>query len=126
MKRILIIDDEEAFARNVVKPFLEETGWYEVRVLLSGIRALDACRDYKPDLILVDVMMRDMAGPQVVQNFETDKDLRRIPLIYLTATHVAQKSAESIYDGEMNGKPLLAKPIELKRLLECVEQEIGI
>jgi len=125
MKRVLLIDDEEAFARNVVKPYLEDTGRYEVRALTSGVHALDVCREYKPDLIFVDVMMRDMAGPQVVRLLESDENTRSIPLVFLTATHTRDAGSDELYDGVINGRPFLAKPVALETLLKCAEREAG-
>ena len=60
-KRILVIDDEASFTRNL-KLNLEETGEYEVREENKGTEGLTAAREFRPDLILLDVIMPDMAG----------------------------------------------------------------
>ena len=64
-KRILIVDDEVSFAR-MVKLNLEKSGQFEVRAENKPTYALSAAREFKPDLIVVDVIMPSMGGRQLV------------------------------------------------------------
>ena len=63
-KRILIIDDEAGFTR-MVKLNLEKTGQFEVREENKATYALAAAREFKPDLIILDVIMPTMDGGDV-------------------------------------------------------------
>src|SRR2546423_5120830 len=55
-RRILVVDDETSITR-LLKLNLEQTGSYEVREENLGARVLEAAREFKPDLVLLDVMM---------------------------------------------------------------------
>lgn len=63
-KRIMLIDDHPKFTQSM-KIYLESTGAYEVREVNSGRRALAAVRHFKPDLILLDIIMPGMDGGDV-------------------------------------------------------------
>ena len=124
MKKILIIDDEREFAEGLVKTFLEQTGDYKVRVESSGLNGLRAAKEFAPDLIFLDVMMRDCAGPKVAADIEADQTLQKVPIIFLTATASRAANAKGVYDGQVSGRPFLAKPIQLERFLTCVEKTL--
>src|SRR5947209_1406035 len=84
-KRILIIDDEASFAR-MVKLNLEKTGAFEVRAESKAGYALATAREFKPDLILLDVIMPAMDGGDVANQIKRDRNLKGTPIIFLTAT----------------------------------------
>src|SRR6185503_7898156 len=84
-KRVLVIDDEASFAR-MVKLNLEKTGEFEVRVENKANYAVSTAREFRPDLILLDVIMPAMDGGDVSNQIKRDRTLRDIPLIFLTAT----------------------------------------
>ena len=84
-KRILIIDDEAGFTR-MVKLNLEKTGQFEVREENKATYALAAAREFKPDLILLDVIMPSMDGGDVASLIQADRNLRGTPIVFLTAT----------------------------------------
>ena len=80
-KRILVVDDEPALTR-MVKLNLERTGSYEVRTENQGSKAVQAAREFKPDLIFLDVMMPDMSGDEVSAQLKEDEELSRIKFIF--------------------------------------------
>jgi CheY-like chemotaxis protein len=123
MKKILIVDDEEAFAKNVVKAYLESSGEYEVIVELSGVDAVQTAVKVRPDLIFLDVMMRDCGGPKIASAMSSIESLKDVPIVYVTATVTAENSGTNvIFDGTLNGRPYFAKPVKLESLLKCVKQ----
>ena len=63
-KKILVVDDEAGLTR-MIKANLERTGKYEVRTENMGSRAMAAAREFRPDLMFLDVMMPDMSGDDV-------------------------------------------------------------
>ena len=85
MKRILVVDDEPNFA-NLLKMNLEATGDYEVCTENRGARALRTALRYRPDVVLLDVIMPDKEGPDVMFQFKSDKQTQNIPIVFLTAT----------------------------------------
>ena len=120
-KRILVIDDEVSFAR-MVKINLEKSGGFEVRVENAAVAALTAARDFKPDLILLDVIMPNMDGGDVARQIKRDRNLKQTPIIFLTAS-VSKREAG---DGGLNsgGELFLAKPVSVEALISCINEHL--
>jgi len=120
-KRILIIDDEPGFTR-VVRLNLEATGNYEVREVNEGQAALAAAREFKPHLILLDVVMPDVDGGDVARALQQDPQLQRIPVVFLTAVvHRQEAGPSGLHSG---GAVFLAKPISSDNLIRCIEENL--
>lgn len=120
-KRILIIDDEAGFTR-MVRINLEKTGQFEVREENHAGHALAAAREFKPDLILLDVIMPTMDGGDVAAIINKDRQVGRVPIIFLTAT-VSQREAGS--EGLNSGGSLfLAKPVSVEYLIERILEHL--
>ena len=120
-KKILIIDDEQSFS-EMVKLNLESTNKYEVKLEIDSRNALSSVRKYRPDLILLDVIMAHMEGPDVARVISEDSALKEIPTIFLTAT-VTQKEVDE-GGGMIGGHPFVAKPSSLETLLDAIDKNI--
>jgi len=83
MPRILIVDDEP----NIVLALemLMQREGYEIRTVGDGERAVEAASTFRPDLILLDVMMPRMDGYEVCQRIRSDDSLKGIFIVMLTA-----------------------------------------
>lgn len=120
-KRILVIDDEVSFAR-MVKINLEKSGGFEVRVENAAVAALTAARDFKPDLILLDVIMPNMDGGDVARQIKRDRNLKTTPIVFLTASVSKREAGE----GGLNsgGELFLAKPVSVEALIACINEHL--
>ena len=118
-KKILIIDDEKSF-NELVKKNLELTGDYEVRTENKGVLALAAAREFKPDLIFLDVIMPDVDGTEVAERLKSEEGLKNIPLIFLTAIVKEDEIASS--QGVRGGQPFIAKPVTTEKLIEYINK----
>lgn len=118
-KKILIIDDESAFTR-IVKLNLEKTGKFIVQEENRGRRATVAAREFKPDLILLDVLMPDVDGGEVAALLRSDPKLKDIPIIFLTAT-VSKRESGSV-GARRGGLLFIGKPVSTEELIECIEK----
>jgi two-component system, OmpR family, response regulator len=116
-KRILIIDDEPGFTR-MVKLNLEKTGLFEVREENKATYAIAAAREFKPDLILLDVIMPSMDGGDVAAHIKNDRHLRDVPVVFLTAT-VSHREAGDV-GLNSGGELFLAKPVSVETLIKCI------
>ena len=121
-KRILMVDDEQDFTK-MVKLNLEETGKYAVMVENNSNNAFMAAQEFKPDLILLDVMMPGMDGGDVASELRSDDTLKDIPIVFLTA--ILKKGEIDSSDGTMGGHPFIAKPVSVKDLITCIEKHIA-
>ena len=120
-KRILIIDDEAAFTR-MVKLNLEGTGAFEVREENRATYAMATAREFKPDLIFLDVIMPAKDGGDIAADLQKDRALKGTPIIFLTAT-ISQREAGA--GGLTSGGSLfLAKPVSVERLVQCINERV--
>lgn len=121
-RKILIIDDEASFTR-MVKLNLEKTGSFEVRTENRATAAVSAAREFRPDLILLDVIMPSMDGGDVAAHIQNDRHLKGTPIIFLTAT-VSQGEAGS---GGLNsgGALFLAKPVSAEHLVAKINEHLA-
>ena len=121
-KRILVVDDEPALTR-IVKLNLERTGNYEVRTENQGSKAVQAAREFKPDLIFLDVMMPDMSGDEISAQLKEDEELSQIKFIFMTAI-VTRDETENM-GTNIGGNEFLAKPVKTDELLATIERVLG-
>ena len=121
-RKILVVDDEEGFT-DMVKLTLEATGRFEVRIENQGAEALNAALQYKPDLILLDVIMPDLEGPDVLVELKSHKNAKDIPVVFLTAT-VRKDEVDAQGGGDIAGHAFLAKPSTLDELVTCINRHL--
>lgn len=119
-KKILMVDDEPRFGR-MVQMILEASGKYEVKIESRGSMALATSRSFRPDLVLLDIMMPDMDGSEVASKFKEDPVLRSTPVILLTGV-VAKGETEP--GTKISGYPILAKPVSAEEILQAIEQTL--
>lgn len=118
-KRILIVDDEVKWT-EALKGALEHTGAYEVRTANTGEAGVVIAKEWKPRLILLDVMMPDMDGGDVIAALKTEFP-NRMPALVLVTGAITKDETQSL-GGEIGNMPCLAKPVELRDVIACVER----
>jgi DNA-binding response OmpR family regulator len=121
-KRILIVDDEVGFTR-LFKLNLEQRPEYEVRVENWADKALSAAREFRPDLVLLDVIMPKMIGDEVAAGMRADASLRSTPIIFLSALG-GRKSAEE-GTRALDEYPWIAKPASVEELIDGIEEQLS-
>ncbi len=118
-KKILFVDDETSITRTA-KLNLEKLGRYVVRTENKASGALHAAREFKPDIIFLDVMMPEMDGGEVAALLQTDPTLKSIPVIFLTAIVTKEEIGKDT--TVKGGEKFMAKPINLDALVKCIEE----
>jgi CheY-like chemotaxis protein len=113
--KVLLIDDEESFTK-VTQLTLAD---YDICVENDSARALEAARNFRPDLILLDVMMPNFDGGDIAAQMREDPELKHVPIVFLTALVTEKESARR---PVMGGYPFIAKPITLDRLAQNIEK----
>ncbi|NNE09457.1 MAG: response regulator [Gemmatimonadetes bacterium] len=111
-EKILIVDDESSI-RKIISFQLERSG-YETISASNGREGVEAARRNSPDLILLDLMMPEMDGHQVVEALKADYLTSQIPIIILTAKFAKSDRMAGLSAGVND---YLTKPFELAELL---------
>jgi two-component system OmpR family response regulator len=120
-KRILVVDDQPQNTQ-LLKAYLERNQ-YVVKEENDARAALAAAEEFKPDLILLDVMMPGVDGGELAARFKASPKLKGIPIVFLTAT--VTKAEVNAVGGLIGGDRFLAKPLVLTEVLACLEQCLG-
>jgi DNA-binding response OmpR family regulator len=120
MKTVLLVDDEPDFV-ELTKMRLEGNG-YKVLTASNGQEGLDVARSQKPDLILLDVMMPDMDGYQMLKKVRVDPEIRSTPVVMLTAKGETRSMLKA---KEMGSTDYLIKPCEPEELMKWVRRYAG-
>jgi CheY-like chemotaxis protein len=119
-KKVLLVDDEKSFT-NLLQLNLEQTGHYDVRVINVPEDAFPAAQEFRPDIVLLDIIMPRMPGGNVVAQFESDPALKNTPIVFLTAA--VRRSRVEEMDGMVSGKPCLPKPATMEEIVAMIEKQ---
>ena len=119
-RRILIVDNDRE-STNVVKILLGRTGRYLVIEENDATKAHQSARNFRPDVILLDIVMPETDGGEVAAQIQADPDLQRTPIIFLTALVT---KAEAKTGLRIQGHPFLAKPISIPELIKGIEENL--
>jgi two-component system OmpR family response regulator len=121
-KRILVVDDQSRDTR-LMKIYLEQTNDYVVKEENDATAALSTAEAFKPQLILLDVMMPGMDGGELAACFRGSPTLKGVPIVFLTA--VITKAEAAVSDGRRGGNSFLAKPVVLSEVVDCLKKHLG-
>jgi len=118
--RILIVDNNSQFARRG-RVLLDQSGKYVACTVVDPRRALETARSFKPDLVLVDLIMPQEDGPEVATQFEADWALHAAPMVFLTSLITAEEAKDG---RRVYGHRILPKPTSASELIKLVEQNL--
>jgi DNA-binding response OmpR family regulator len=121
-KRILVVDDEPGITQ-LLQLNLEQTGDYEVQTENISLAAFATAERFRPDLILLDVMMPGLDGGTLAAEFQNGSTLKGVPIVFLTAAITRDEVLRR--NGRVGGLPFLAKPVNLHEVLACLHQLLG-
>ncbi|MEI6702684.1 MAG: PAS domain S-box protein, partial [Deltaproteobacteria bacterium] len=118
--KILVVDDEPINIQLLTSVLCEE---YDILTALNGHEAIDLIEQYKPDLILLDVMMPDITGFEVCKIIKADERFADIPVIFLTALDSQDDQLQGL---ELGGIDYLTKPINFALLKLRVRNHLAM
>jgi CheY-like chemotaxis protein len=122
-RRILVVDDEPSITR-LLKLNLELTNDYEVATENVSGAALEVAERFRPDLVLLDVMMPGLDGGNLASRLQASPRLKHVPIVFLTAA--VTRDEVRAHHGLVGGLPFLAKPVNLKEVLACLQDQLNI
>jgi DNA-binding response OmpR family regulator len=117
--KILIVDDNEAIL-HMIGFILEDEG-FQVDLMADGISIFEHIYEFKPDLIILDVMLGDLDGRDICNHIKNTKSTFHIPVIMISATHNLAEFAQK------NCRPddFLEKPFDIINLIRKVELKLS-
>jgi len=124
-KKILVVDDEEELLELISKSLSAEG--YEVTTATTAQDAMNKARSFTPDLILIDIILPDMEGPEAVRILSEDPLTGNIPAIFLSGIVTRDRKEEASTEvrvGDRNYKAL-SKPFSSAELMVEVRKAIG-
>ena len=119
-RRVMIVDDEEDFLR-ITKLNLEQTGKFEVLTLNGAKDIITMANIFKPDIILLDILMPTIGGIEACEMLNRDPIGKTIPIIILSAL---EKTADKLKAYKVGVVDYLVKPIETKVLISKIEKAL--
>ena len=119
MKKILLIeDDTDLFA--LLKSNLEKEG-FSLTGLQTGKGALELCRQVRPDVILLDIMLPDSDGLDICKGIRKDPELASTPVIFLTAR---ASETDRIVGLELGANDYVVKPFFVRELIARIKLQL--
>ncbi|GGH38209.1 response regulator transcription factor [Microbacterium album] len=108
--RVLVVDDEQMLT-DLLSMALKMEGW-EVRTAGSGFEALSAVKEFRPDALVLDIMMPDLDGMSVLQRLRQSGD--DVPVLFLTAKDAVSDRVAGLTAG---GDDYVTKPFSLEEVV---------
>ena len=118
--RIRIVDNNSQFALSA-RLLLDQSGKYVACSVIDPRGALESVRNFKPDLVLVDLIMPEEDGLELAAQFEADWALHGVPIVFLTSLITAEEAKDG---RRVYGHRILSKPAGNSDLFELIEQNL--
>ncbi len=121
-RKVLLVDDDPDLVEMMSK-VLDDDGRFEVRVAANGFDAGMMVKEYRPDLIVLDVMLPDINGKEVCQRVRADNTLEDVRIICISGMIEDDKISELKAAG---ADDFMHKPFDVEELIErmCAQLEI--
>ncbi|MDD5246656.1 MAG: response regulator [Candidatus Omnitrophica bacterium] len=120
-KKILIADDEKDILDILGKKFAQDD--YEVITMLRGEGILEKCRKFKPDLVILDIVLPDIDGYGIALTLRADESLKDTPIIFMTGTDLEYSGIEKRLT-ELGYCGFISKPCTFEEIKEKVKEAI--
>lgn len=123
---ILLVEDNQGDVRLVQESFRETGLLHNLNVAINGVQAMSFLRHEgrkyaqapRPDLILMDLNMRDKDGRQTLSEIKADRHLRSIPVVILTGSP-HERDIFNAYDSQANS--YIVKPIDVEEYMDAIK-----
>ena len=121
-RKVLLVDDDTELVEVMTK-FLEEDGRFEVKIATTGFDAGMLVKEYRPDMIVLDVMLPDINGKEVCQRVRADNTMEDVRILCISGMIEEDKIQELRLAG---ADKFLHKPFDIEELIDemCALLEI--
>jgi two-component system OmpR family response regulator len=121
-RKVLIVDDDEELVELLVDVF-ERDKRFDIRTANNGFDAGMTVKEFRPDLVVLDVMLPDINGKEVCQKIRSDKSLEKVRVICISGM-VEQDKIEDLKVAGAN--EFLQKPFTVDSLLDCACDQLDM
>ena len=118
MAKILIVDDDPEIA-NLLQLTFESMG-HTVKICDNGRDVVDIIKEFKPNLMILDVMLPGIDGYSITVSLNEDKELSKIPIVVLSAL----EPSRNLFSKFNQVAAFLTKPFSTDELLEAVKEAL--
>ena len=115
-RKVLIVDDDESLV-ELMQDVFERDGRFDIRTTNNGFDAGMLVKDFRPDIVVLDVMLPDINGKEVCQRVRSDPNLDDVRIICISGM-VEQEKFNDLKNAGAND--FLQKPFAIEKLLERV------
>ena len=119
-KKILLVDDEPTLL-SLMRKILKEEG-FTIDIAENGETALKKVRTFRPDLVLLDIMMPGMSGVEVCQKMRDDPKTKDVKVMFLTVVPFTNAGVNVL--REFGALDYITKPTETKELLKRIRKAL--
>ncbi|NLY49098.1 MAG: response regulator [Clostridiales bacterium] len=120
MAKSILICDDAAFMRMMIKDILVKNGYHVAGEAENGLKAIDKYTEIRPDLVMMDITMPEMDGIQALKRIKQIDPAANV--IMCSAMGQQAMVIESIQSG---AKDFIVKPFQADRVLEAVKKAVG-
>ena len=121
-RRVLIVDDDEDLV-ELIADHLERDGRFEIRTANNGFDAGMMVKEFRPDIIVLDIMLPDINGKEVCQRIRSDSTMEDVRIICISGMVEEDKVAD-LRDAGANA--FMHKPFEVEKLIDRMCELLGI
>jgi len=121
-RKALIVDDDEELV-ELIRDVLIRDGRFEIRIANNGFDAGMMVKEYRPDIIVLDVMLPDINGKEVCQRVRDDKSLEDVKIICISGM-VEKDKIDDLKDA--GADDFMQKPFEIEKLIERMCQHLDV
>jgi len=114
--------DDEPINTDVLQTYLEGEGYKNFVTTSESVKAIEIMRHEKPDVVLLDLMMPEVSGFDILQAMREEPALKHIPVVILTSSDDAETKLKALQLGAMD---FLAKPVDASELALRLRNTLG-
>ncbi|MFT5083512.1 MAG: twitching motility two-component system response regulator PilH [Lentisphaeria bacterium] len=113
--KVLVVDDSPMELHNL-KTIVEEAG-YQVITASNGAEALEKAKSFRPDVILMDVVMDGVDGFEACRNITSDNTTNTIPVFFVTSKN---QKADRVWGELQGGRGMITKPYTPDQIIKAI------
>ena len=120
-KKVLIIEDDKHIS-NAVRDALREDGYLVLQVF-DGKYAVETIKSEKPDIVLLDIMLPNMSGTEIIKEVKKIREIKDIPIIFITAK---SDIIDQVIGYELGAVDYIVKPFSMAVLTRKISALLGL